>query len=132
MASVRPQRLRCPLPMRVNPAMPPKDSSHAAESSGGFPFPALPEAGALEIVSVEVAVPEPGVMVAGEKVQLSDLEMPLHESAMGLLNDPECICAVTVNAPDLSEGMMTDAVDALKDNVRGGGGGAMVSAHEGL
>jgi hypothetical protein len=130
--------------------MPPKDSSHAAESSGGFPFPALPEAGALEIVSVEVAVPEPGVMVAGEKVQLSDLEMPLHESAMGLLNDPECICAVTVNVPDLPEGMMTDAGDALKDNVGdrrdggvgrggrgvggggGGGGGAMVAAHEGL
>jgi hypothetical protein len=139
--------------MKVNPAIPPKGSSHAAESSVDFLFSGkfVPVTDAQEIVSVEAAVPDPGVMVAGEKAQLSALEKPLQESAMGLSKDPDRICAVTVNVPDLPDGMMTDAGDALKDKVGdrrdggvgrggrgvgggggGGGGGATVAAHDGL
>ncbi len=89
----------------------------------------------LEIVSVDVAVPEPGVIVAGEKAQLRALEMFPQESVMGLFRDPDCICAVTVKVPALPEAIVTDAGDAPKDKVGVGGGcagGVVVAAHEGL
>jgi hypothetical protein len=91
----------------------------------------------FEIVNVEVAVPEPGVIVAGEKAQLRAVERFLQESVMGLLNDPDCACAVTVNVPDLPDEIVTDAGDALKAKVGvggggGGGGGGVVEGHEGL
>jgi hypothetical protein len=79
---------------------------------------------------VEVALPDPGVMLAGEKEQFRALERPLHESEMGVLKDPDCVCAVTVKVPDLPAGMITDNGDALKANV--GGGGVTATAHEGL
>jgi hypothetical protein len=90
----------------------------------------------FEIVSVEVAAPEPGVIVAGEKLQLRALEMFPHESVMGLLSDPDCICAVTINVPALPDAIVTDAGDAPKDTLGvgggGGGGGVVVAGHEGL
>ena len=90
----------------------------------------------LEIVSVDVALPAPGVMVAGEKAQFSELETPLQDSAMGLLNDPDFVCAITVNVPDRPCGIVTDNGDALKDRVGGGvgvgEGAGEVEGHEGL
>jgi len=50
-------------------------------------------------VSVELALLDPGVIVAGEKEQFNVLGMPLQLSAMGLFNDPDCSFAVTVRLP---------------------------------
>ena len=69
------------------------------------------------MVRVELAVPEPGVMATGEKEQLKLLGTPLQESEMGLLNEPECGFAVTVNLPDCPAGMVTDDGEALKVTV---------------
>lgn len=55
---------------------------------------------ALEIVRVEVAVPEPGVTLAGENVQLRVLGTPAQERAIGVFNDPDCACTFTVRVPD--------------------------------
>lgn len=41
------------------------------------------------MVRVEVAEPEPGLMVAGEKEQLKLLGSPAQESEMGLVEDPD-------------------------------------------
>ena len=69
------------------------------------------------MVRAEVAVPEPGVMAAGEKAQLKPLGRPLQESEMELLNEPDCGFAVTVNPPDCPAGIVMDEGAALKDNV---------------
>ena len=60
---------------------------------------------------------EPGVMLAGEKAQLTVLGMPLQLSAIGLLNDPDCGFALTVRLPAAPAAMVSDAGAALKDCV---------------
>ena len=53
-----------------------------------------------EIVSVEAAIPEPGVMLAGENEQLIVLGIPVQLSAIELLRyDPDCGFAVTERRP---------------------------------
>ena len=52
------------------------------------------------MVRVEVAVPEPGVIVAGEKEQLSELGSVGQESEIGLFKAPDCAVAITVMLPD--------------------------------
>jgi hypothetical protein len=52
------------------------------------------------MVRVEFAVPEPGAMLPGENEQLSVLGRPVHERAIGLVNVPDCIAALTVTFPD--------------------------------
>ncbi len=89
------------------------------------------------MVSVEVALPLPGVMLAGEKEQFNAFERPLQESEMGLLNAPDCVCAITVKVPDLPAGIMTDVGDALRERVGVGVGGVgfdggPVSGQEGV
>jgi hypothetical protein len=69
------------------------------------------------MVRVEVAVPVPGVMVAGEKEQFKVLGSPLQESAIELLNEPDCGFAVTVKVPDRPAGIVRDIGDALKDTI---------------
>ncbi|MGB8583408.1 MAG: hypothetical protein WCD47_21495 [Candidatus Sulfotelmatobacter sp.] len=70
-------------------------------------------------------MPEPGVMLAGEKEQLIVLGMPLQLSAIALLNDPDCGFAVAVRLPVAPAEIVRDAGDALKDSVGFGvGGGA--------
>src|SRR5258708_18192467 len=56
----------------------------------------IPEAAAAEMVRVEVATPEPGVMLAGENEQCKLLGIPAHASEIELLNAPHCGVAVTV------------------------------------
>jgi len=77
----------------------------------------IPVTGGEEMVRAEVAVPEPGVMAAGEKAQLKPLGRPLQESEMELSKEPDWGFAVTVKPPDLPEGIVTDDGDALKDTV---------------
>jgi hypothetical protein len=88
------------------------------------------------MVRVEVAFPVPGVMLLGEKEQLNVLGRPLHESAIGLLDIPDSMAAVTVTLPDLSSGTVTAVGDAVKEMVvgTGAGGGALetVFGHVGL
>lgn len=81
---------------------------------------------------MEVALPLPGVMLAGEKEQFKAFERPLQESAMGLLNAPDCVCAVTEKVPDLPAGMTTDDGDALKERDGVGFDGGPVSGQEGV
>ncbi len=91
-----------------------------------------------EIVSVEAAIPEPGVMLAGENEQLIVLGIPVQLSVIELLNDPDCGFAVTVRLPAVPADIVRDAGDALKESVgfgvgvgvgggagEGGGGGAV-------
>ena len=117
------------MPVKARPAIP-KGSSHAALIGLGLlpcrRFVAVAEA--LEIVRVEVAVTEPGVIVAGENEQFSVLGIPLQESAIALLNGPDCGSAVTVKLPDCPAGIVTVDGDALKDTVDG----ATVDVHPGL
>ena len=74
----------------------------------------VPGAALAEIVTTEVATPEPGVMLAGEKEQLIVLGMPLQLSAIELLNDPDCAFAVTVRLPVVPAEIVRDAGDALR------------------
>ena len=68
------------------------------------------------MVRVELAVPEPGVMVAGEKAQLNLAGIPAHESEIGTLNAfPDWAFAVTVKPPDAPVAIVTVAGAALKD-----------------
>lgn len=75
-----------------------------------------------EMVSVEVALVEPGVIVAGEKEQLRVSGIPLQESAMGLLDVPDCIAAVTRMLPDFPNGRLISVGEALKAIVGAAGG----------
>jgi hypothetical protein len=78
---------------------------------------------------LDVAVTEPGVIVAGENEQLRVLGIALHESAMALLYGPDCGTAVTVKLPeDCPTGMVTVEGDALKETVDG----AEAEVHAGL
>ncbi len=70
-----------------------------------------------EIVSAEVAIPEPGVMLAGENEQLIVLGIPVQLSAIELLNDPDCGFAVTVRRPAVPAEIVRDEGDALKESV---------------
>src|ERR1700677_275853 len=81
-----------------------------------------------EMVRTEVAVPAPGVMVAGENEQLSVSGILPQLSEMGLLKVPDCSLAVTVKAPDIPEGIVIVAGDALKLRVIGSGVGAGVGS----
>ncbi len=51
---------------------------------------------------------------------------------MGLLKVPDCVVAATVKVPDLPEGMLMVAGDALSDTVVGIGAGGLVLAQLGL
>jgi hypothetical protein len=86
------------------------------------------------MVRVEVAVPEPGVMIAGEKEQLKVLGTPVHDSEMGLFEAPDCAFAVTVRLPDFPAGIVTAVGEAPKDMTVGGGGpdGGTVAGQVGL
>jgi hypothetical protein len=81
------------------------------------------------MVRTEVAEPDPGVTLAGEKEQLRVAGIPGQESAMGVFNDPDCVCAVTVKLA---------AWPAVIDNVAGDapkvttGGGELFELHEGV
>ncbi len=82
-----------------------------------------------EIVTVDDALPEPGVMAAGENEQFSPLGIPLQERAIGVLNEPDCACAVTVKIPVSPVGMVIEFGVALNAIVVDEGA---VDAHEGL
>jgi hypothetical protein len=87
------------------------------------------------MVRVEVAVPEPGVMLAGEKEQLKVLGTPEHDSEMGLFEAPDCAFAVTVRLPDFPAGIVIAVGEAPRDITVGGGGGpdgGTVAGHVGL
>lgn len=77
----------------------------------------MPVVALEEIVTTEVAMPEPGVMLAGENEQLIVVGIPLQLSAIELLNDPDCGFAVTVRLPAAPAEIVSDAGDALKDSV---------------
>ena len=81
-----------------------------------------------EIVRREVAAPDPGVIIAGEKIQLSALGMPAQESAIGVFNDPDCVSAVTVTAADCPAGMVSVVGAAPSATV----GGMMFELHDGV
>lgn len=84
------------------------------------------------MVRVEIAEPEPGVMVAGEKEQLKLLGRPAQESEIGLVEEPDCALAVTVTFPDCPAGRVMAAGDALKNMVDAGGDGGSTAAQAGL
>jgi hypothetical protein len=84
---------------------------------------------AAEIVTVEVAVPDPGVMFSGENEHFKVEGIPLQESAIGLLNDPDCGLALTVKVPVSPAGMVIEFGVALKVMV---GDPELVEAQEGL
>jgi hypothetical protein len=90
----------------------------------------------VEIVRVEVAVPIPGVMAAGEKEQLRELGSAGQESEMGLFETPDCAVALTVTLPDFPARTLTDVGDAPNETPAGGAvggvGGAAVAGHVGL
>src|SRR5208282_693755 len=92
----------------------------------------IPSTATVETVRTEVAVLAPGVMVAGEKEQLKLEGSPLQVSEMGLLKAPDCAVAATLKVPDLPEGMVMAAGDALNDTVVGIGAGRVVLAQLGL
>ena len=66
---------------------------------------------------MDLAVPDPGVMAAGEKEQLKVDGRSEHESEIELLNDPDCGFAVSVTVPDFPPGMLTIVGVAVKDRV---------------
>ncbi len=86
--------------------------------SGGFVVAAV----VVEMVSVELALLDPGVIVAGEKEQPNVLGMPLQLSEMGLFNDPDCNFAVTIRLPAIPAGIVRDTGAALNDRVGAGAG----------
>ena len=78
-----------------------------------------------EIVRCEATALDPGVTLAGEKAQVNVFGRPGQDSAIELLNAPECGCAVTIKLPDWPAGNVMDAGVALREKVAaiGGGGG---------
>lgn len=88
------------------------------------------------MVRVEMAVPVPGVIVAGEKEHFRELGSAGHESEMGLFEAPDCAVAVTVTLPDFPAGSLTEVGDAPNETLAGGAaggvGGAVVAGHVGL
>jgi hypothetical protein len=71
------------------------------------------------MVRTELAVPAPGVTDPTENAQFKPLGQPITESEMGLLNDPDCVFAVTLRVLDWPAGMVSDEGDALNDRVEG-------------
>ena len=67
-------------------------------------------------------------MVTGEKAQLKSCGSPMHESEMGLLNDPDCACAVILNFADFPAGMVMESGAAPNDR----DGAGWLEAHVGL
>jgi len=92
-------------------------------------FEAVTEAEAM--VRVELAVPLPGVITAGENEQLRVLGTPSHDSEIVLLNDPDCGFALTVSVPDSPGVIESELGDALNAIVAGADPGA-VDAQLGL
>lgn len=91
------------------------------------------------MVRVEVAVPDPGVMEAGEKEQFKELGSAGQESEIGLFEIPDCTVAFTVTLPDFPARIFTDVGEAPNDTLGGGAtggvggaGGAAVAGHVGL
>lgn len=84
------------------------------------------------MVRVEVAVPEPGVMLAGEKEQLSVLGSFGQESEIGRFDDPDCAVAVTVTLADFPPDTLTDVGAAPKETVVRGADGGAVAVQVGL
>jgi hypothetical protein len=82
-----------------------------------------------EIVTIEVAVPEPGVMLTGENEHFSVDGTPLHESVMALLNEPDCGLALMVKVPVCPAGMVMELGVALKVTVEDPD---VVEAHAGV
>jgi hypothetical protein len=82
------------------------------------------------MVRVEVAVPEPGVMLAGEKAQLRVLGRFGQESEIGKFDDPDCAVALTVTLADLPAGTLTDVGAAPKEIEVCGGPGAIAGQVE--
>ena len=68
---------------------------------------------AFVIFSVDVAVPEPGLMVAGENEQTRFVGRKSQESAMLPLLGADCDVAVTVTCPDLPLGIVSAAGEAV-------------------
>jgi hypothetical protein len=66
---------------------------------------------------VETALFAPGVIVMGEKEQLSELGRPAQESVMALLKAPDCGVAVTVSVADWPEASDSAVGDASKVTV---------------
>jgi hypothetical protein len=71
----------------------------------------------VEIVSCEVALPEPGVILAGLNEQLNVLGIPLQLRAIGVFNEPDCSVAVTVRLPAVPAGIVIDPGAALRVKV---------------
>jgi hypothetical protein len=61
-----------------------------------------------------MALLAPGVMVTGEKEQLSELGRPAQESAMASLKAPDCGVAVTVSVADWPEAIVSFPGEASK------------------
>jgi hypothetical protein len=75
------------------------------------------------MVRVEDAVPEPGAMLLGENEQLNVLGRPLQERAIGVVEVPDLIAALTVTFADCPDTTVTAVGEAPKDITAGGGTG---------
>ena len=62
-------------------------------------------------------MPDPGVIDAGEKEQFRLLGTLVQESEIGLLKDPDCVCAVSVKLPDCPGAITSEDGEALKDKL---------------
>ena len=78
----------------------PSNPSHAKKNGVRWPcgedIGKTEDGAVVEIVSVEVVEPEPGVALAGEKEHDVSDGSPEHASETGLLNAPNCEPTVTV------------------------------------
>ena len=77
------------------------------------------------MVRVDVAVPEPGAILAGENEQLKVFGKFGQESEIGEDDDPDCAFAVTVTLADFPAGTLTDVGAAPKETDVCGGPGAV-------
>jgi len=75
--------------MKAKPTAPNDKSNPPSNGEGFSRWPFFADVEADQSVTVEVALPEPGVILAGEKEQFNPLGIPAHERVMGLLNDPD-------------------------------------------
>jgi hypothetical protein len=71
------------------------------------------------MVRTELAAPARGVTEPTENEQFNVMGHPLTDSAIGLVNDPDCVVAVILNVFDCPARMVSDEGEALKDRVEG-------------
>lgn len=71
------------------------------------------------MVSMEVALPDPGLMAAGENEQVSVAGKPPHESEIAPLNVPAWVAAITLRFPGLPEEIVTEFGEAVKETLVG-------------